>query len=166
MLRFKLKDKLPKAKHPEEYKKHITVLDATQENWTFRCSFCTLKFKGRAHRANCHLIGKIGEGVTICNKISQSERLKFAERVFSRVVCQRSLQNGRANCEEGKQSTLSNFVSKANFELTDAEIAKFVLTSGVSFEAIRNPHFQAGFSSLNARYEVQSDYKLKAFVRQ
>ena len=123
MLRLKLKDKLPKAKHPEEYKKHVTVLDATKDNWTIRCNFCALTFKGRAHRANCHLIGKIGEGVTICNKISQSERLKFAERVFPDLFVEQVYKTDEPIAKKAKQSTLYNFVSKANFEWTDAEIA-------------------------------------------
>ena len=52
-------------------------------------------------------------------------------------------------------------MSKAAFERTDAEIAKFVLTSGVSFNAIRNLHLQNAFSSLNANYRVPSDNKVK-----
>ena len=43
----------------------------------------------------------------------------------------------------------------------DAEIEKFILTSGVLFEAIRTQIFQAVLSSLNASYEVPSNYKLK-----
>ena len=120
-----------------------------------------LPFKGRAHPSNCHLIGKIGKGVTICNNISQSERLKFVERVSPELFVEAVYKTDEPIVKKAKQSTLSNFVSKANFERTDAEIAKFVLTSGVSFQAIRNPHLQAAFSSLNAGYEVPSDYKLK-----
>ena len=33
---------------------------------------------------------------------------------------------------------------------------KFVLTSGVSFHAIRNPHFQQAFSNLNSIYKLIS----------
>ena len=66
MLRFRLEDKLPKPKYPEEYKKHIPVDDASKENWTLPCNFCNLGFKGRVHHRNCH---SIGEGVSVCNEI-------------------------------------------------------------------------------------------------
>ena len=47
--------------------------------------------------------------------------------------------------QRSKESSLSDFVSKASFERTDAEITKFVLACGVCFNAIRNPHFQMHF---------------------
>ena len=62
--------------------------------------------------------------------------------------------------KRSKQSSLSDFVSKASFERTDAEITKFVLTFGVSFNVIRNPYFQNTFSSWNASCRVPSEYKV------
>ena len=64
--------------------------------------------------------------------------------------------------QRSKESSLSDFVSKASFERTDAEITKFILTFGVSlnFNAIRNPHFHNTFSSRKTRYRVPSEHKV------
>ena len=86
MLRFRLKHKLPKPVHPEEYKNHITVLEASKDNWSLQCDFCSLRFKGRAHHANYHIIGKIGEGVAVCNKIPPHIKFQFVQRVFTELV--------------------------------------------------------------------------------
>ena len=161
MLRLKLKDKLPKPHYPEEYKKFNTILETTKDNWTMQCTLCSLTFKGRAHRANCHLIGKVGEGVSICSKITEQARLKFAEKVFPGLCDEETLLSDGPSLKKAKQSTISGFVNKANFDRVDSELSKFVLTSGVSFHAMRNPHLQQAFSNLNASYKVPSDYKLK-----
>ena len=126
-----------------------------------QCTLCSLTFKGRAHRANCHLIGKVGEGVGICSKITEQARLKFAEKVFPGLCDEETLLSDGPSLKKAKQSTISGFVNKANFDRVDSELSKFVLTSGVSFHAMRNPHLQQAFSNLNASYKVPSDYKLK-----
>ena len=59
--------------------------------------------------------------------------------------------------QRSKESSLSDFVSKASFERTDAEITKFVLACGVCFYAIRNPHFQMHFL---VEMLVPSQYKV------
>ena len=129
MLRFRLKDKLPKPVHPEEYKKYITVLEASKDNWSLQCNFCNLRFKGRAHRANCHIIGKVGEGVVVCNKIPSHVKFQFVQRVFPELADEEvALKTDEPNPKRTKQSSVYDFVSKAAFEHTDAEIAKFVLT--------------------------------------
>ena len=161
MLRFRLQDKLPKPVHPEEYKKYITVLEASKDNWSLQCNFCNLRFKGRAHRANCHIIGKVGEGVVVCNKIPSHVKFQFVQSVFPELVDEEvALKTDEPNPKRTKQSSVSDFVSKAAFEHTDAEIAKFVLTSGVSFNAIRNPHLQNAFR-VSMQITVPSDYKVK-----
>ena len=121
MLRFRLKDKLPKPVHPDEYKKHITVLEASKDNWSLQCNFCNLRFKGRAHRANCHIIGKVGEGVAVCNKIPPHIKFQFVQRVFPELLEEEvSLKTDEPNPKRTKQSSVSDFVSKAAFERTDA----------------------------------------------
>jgi len=115
MLRLKLKDKLPKPQYPEEYKKFITILEPTKDNWTMQCTLCSLTFKGRAHRANCHLIGKVGEGVGICSKITDQARRR---KSFPELCDEETLLSDGPSLKKAKQSTISGFVNKANSELS------------------------------------------------
>ena len=136
ILKLKLKEKLPKPAAPEAYKKFIHVMDTSKENWSMKCTLCFLTFKGRAFRANCHVVGKLGEGVQVCHKISDKQRLDFIEQVPPDLLKDEKIAIDEPSTKKPKQSTLSGFVSKCNFECADAEIAKFAYTSGVSFRAL------------------------------
>ena len=125
-----------------------------------QCKCCWIEFKGRAHRAHCHLIGKAGEGVAACKLISEQRKLDFIAKVFPEL-----LSSPTEVTAEGpplkKQQTMASFVTKQNFDLVDSEIAKFVYTSGVSFNVLRNPHLQRAFSLLTSSYTIPSDLRLK-----
>ena len=60
-----------------------------------------------------------------------------------------------------KQATLTSMVHKPNFDMSNAYLEKFLLTSGVSFHALRNPYLNLWAKSLCSTYEIPSEYKLK-----
>ena len=94
MLNIRLKQKLPKPAFPEEYLKHILVLDAQRECWKLQCNHCLKLFTGRAHRANCHLIGKVGEGVEVCNEFPEQAGHDSWESCSNSSLCCQTLDSG------------------------------------------------------------------------
>ena len=121
------------------------------DNWTFQCNHCDKVFKGRAHRANCHIIGKVGEGVEICRDISSEAKTAFIAKVFPELIEDYDVKPSEP--KKLKQSSISSFVSQTNFKVAAAELAKFCYTSGVSFNALRNPHLQKAFNALTSGFK-------------
>ena len=81
LLAYRLKMKLPKSEHPEEYLKHVRVIQCMANNCQLQCNHCSKVFKGRPHRAVCHLIGKTGEGVSVCADFPKEEKMEFIKKV-------------------------------------------------------------------------------------
>ena len=155
-LKDRLKQKLPKAKFSEEYLKNIRVINMSTENWIFQCNHCNKMFRGRAYCANCHIIGKVGEGVKICRDISSEAKTAFIAKVFPELIEDYDVKPSEP--KKLKQSSISSFVSQPNFKVAAAELAKFCYTSGVSFNALRNPHLQKACNALASGFQVPSKY--------
>ena len=165
MLQFlndRLKQKLPKPKFPEEYLRHVRVIDESTDNWAMQCKHCDKIFRGRAHRANCHLVGKVGEGVEICKHISKDVKHAFIFKVFPQLMEDEDVKPAaEPAAKKQKQGSMSTFLCPSNFKLASTELAKFCYTSGVSFNALRNPHLQKAFDAVGKGFTVPSQYMLE-----
>lgn len=124
-----------------------------------QCNHCNKVFRGRAHRANCHVIGKIGVGVEICRVIPQDVKAAFISRVFPELVKYNDLKLSAP--KKVNQGSMSSFVSLANFKLSAVELGKFVNTFGISFNAFRNPHLQKPFDAVAQGFQVPSKHRLE-----
>jgi len=92
LLAYRLKMKLPKSEHPEEYLKHVRVIQCMADNWQLQCNHCSKVFKGRSHRAVCHLIGKTGEGVSVCAEFPKEEKMEFIKKVYPSLLAEEESQ--------------------------------------------------------------------------
>ena len=90
-----------------------------------QCNYCSKKFQGRAFRANCHLIGKVGEGVEVCRLIPESVKLDFIKKVYPELLHEESI--GKSSNEPApkklKQAQLGNFITSSNHALADRHFA-------------------------------------------
>ena len=125
-LNGRVKHKLPKAKFSAEYSKHIRVINMSTDNWTFQCNHCDKVFRGRSHRANCHIIGKVGEGVEICREISNEAKTVFIAKVFPELIEDYDVKPSEP--KKLKQSSISSFVSQTNFKVAAAVNLKIFVT--------------------------------------
>ena len=90
-------------------------------------------FKGRSHRAVCHLLGKTGEGVSPCTDFPTDAKMQFIKKVYPSLLAEDETQMK----EFGPPATCS-----------------------ISFHAL-NPYLKLWAKSLCSTYKIPSDYKLK-----
>ena len=62
------------------------------DNWQFQCNHCTKVFKGRSHRAVCHLLGKTEEGFAPCPYFTTAAKMQFIKKVYPSLLAEEETQ--------------------------------------------------------------------------
>ena len=164
MLQFlndRLKQKLPKPNFPEEYLRLVRVIDESTDNWTMQCKRCDKIFRGRSHCANCHLVGNVVEGVEICKHISKDVKHTFIFKVFPQLMEDKDVKPAAEPAAKKQNKDLCLLVYVILIKVASTELAKFCYTSGVSFNALRNPQLQKAFDAVGKGFTIPSRYMLE-----
>jgi hypothetical protein len=100
-----------------------------------KCLLCQHTFSGRAFRAKAHLLGQGGNGVKACLKATPQIQQQISGNIDSKLCL--------SECDKlagSRQVPLDSFLKRSNTAAADRELARFVYTSGISFNCLKNPH--------------------------
>ncbi|KAK8528257.1 hypothetical protein V6N12_074791 [Hibiscus sabdariffa] len=130
--------------------------------WNFRCNICGETRSGSYTRIKAHLLQISGEGVTICKKVTRSQKLEMVRLVeeWENKKKQRATREVTLPCQsqagveidsssKKRKSSLSpiarSFDMNTRAQL-DEEIARMFYTGGLPFNLARNPHYHRAFT--------------------
>ena len=136
----------------------VITLDNKITNKTMQCNWCGKQFLGSRTLAITHRSGQ-GTGETCRSKIPQDVVASLIPEVIPHRISAEDVNPAPAKKALTQQSITSfgqSFVESA----ARRELGLFAYTSGITFNALKNPHFIAYCKILNLNFTVPSVYTI------